>query len=141
MSDVNVWDSTIELDSYQVEKRYSQLKIPLLFGYDVISRNKFVFGLKAGVEMYFFLDSHNISRSEYDAGLNQLVSVNPQPENFTGNNFWLIADLSAAYYISRRLILEFEPQIKYDFDQNNSGSTQSNQKIVPSLRTSLKLKF
>jgi hypothetical protein len=141
MSDVNVWDSTVKRDSYQVEKRYNQLKIPLLFGYDIISRNKFALSLKTGVEMFFYLDSHTISRSEYDAGKNQIVSTTQQPEDLKNTNLWFMLSLSADYYFTRRLVIEVEPQMKSLLTPDKSGSSQTNKEFEPALRTSVKLKF
>lgn len=141
MSDVKVYDSIVNLDSYQVEKRYNQLKVPVLLGYDIVNQGRFAFGIKTGIEILFFLKSRNISVDEYNAGMNKLISVNPSADELTRTNLWFLANLSASCYLSKRIVFEIEPQLRYFLNPEKSGSNATKQEFVPGLRTSLKIKL
>jgi hypothetical protein len=141
MSDIEVWDSIIKLDSYQEEMRYNHMRIPILFGYDILSRGRFVLGIKTGVEMNFYLKSRNLTNYEYSAGQNKLVSVNQINDPIARNKYMLMANLSAACNLTRRIVLEVEPRIQYILNQDKSAESSENQEVFPSIRSSLKIKF
>ena len=141
MSDVKIWDSLVNLDSFQVEKRYNQLKVPLLLGYDIVKQGRFVFGFKTGIEMLFYLKSRNLSGDEYNAGMNKLISLNPTADVLTRTNLWFLANLSASCYLSKRIVFEIEPQLRYFLNPEKSGSSPTKQEFIPALRTSLKIKL
>jgi len=141
LSDTKVWDTAVKLDSYQEEMRYNQLRIPVMLGYDILSGGRFVFGIKTGVEMVFYLKSRNLTEYEYSAGQNKLVSVNSLTDELARNNFWFMANISAAYNITRRIVFEVEPRVQYLLNPDKTAASQSNQEVSPALRTSLKIKF
>jgi hypothetical protein len=142
MSDTKVWDSAIKFDSYQEEKRYNQLRIPVLIGYDFLSTEKFVLGLKTGIEMLLYLKSTTVTEYEYMAGQNKLVGINPLPDSYARNNFWFMANFSASYYFSRRIVFEVEPRLQFLLNPDKTAASQSSQEdVLPAIRASLKIKF
>jgi hypothetical protein len=141
MSDTKVWDTAVKLDSYQDEMRYNQLRIPVMLGYDFISRGRFVLGVKTGVEMVFYMKSRNLTEYEYSAGQNKLVSINSLTDELARNNFWFMANLSAACNISKRIVFEVEPRLQYLLNPDKTAANQSNQEVLPALRSSVKIKF
>ncbi len=141
MSDVMVWDSSVKLDSYQEENRYNHLRVPVLLGYDIIAWGKFTAGIRAGTEIFFYLGSNTVSREEYNSGQNKVVSVNANNDELMRTNIWFMASFSAAYYLSKRIVIEIEPHMKYLLNPSPSGSFGANQEVIPALRTSLKIKF
>jgi hypothetical protein len=141
MSDTTVWDSTVKIDSYQEEKRYNQLRIPVSIGYDFISNEKFVVGFETGVEMIFYLKSTTVTNYEYMPGQNKLIAINPLPDTDARNNYWLTANFSASYYLNKRIIFEVEPRVQYLLNSDKASSLQSDQELIPAIRSSLKIKF
>jgi hypothetical protein len=141
MSDSKVWDSVLKLDTYQEEVRYNQLRIPVMAGYTIIQRGKFVVGLKTGVEMLFYLKSNTVAEYEYNSGQNKLVGINQLPDSYAHNNFWFMANISAAYNVSKRIVFEIEPHVKYLLNPDKTSASPAQQEIIPALRSSIKLKF
>jgi len=141
MTDMMVWDSTVKLDSYQVEKRYNYLRVPVLLGYDIYSHGRFSVGLKAGVEMYFYLASSNVTNVDYDAGQNKVVNISQADDGLTSTYFWLMTNFSASMNLGKRFVLEVEPHLKYQLDPAQTGSNQPSHDVLPGIRSSLKIKF
>ena len=141
MSDSKVWDSVLKLDTYQEEVRYNQLRIPVMAGYTIIQRGKFAVGLKTGVEMLFYLKSNTVAEYEYNSGQNKLVGINQLPDSYARNNFWFMANVSAAYNVSKRIVFEIEPHVKYLLNPDKTSASAAQQEFIPALRSSIKLKF
>ncbi len=141
MSESKVWDSVLKLDTYQEEMRYNHLRIPVMAGYDIIQRGKFVVGLKTGVEMLFYLKSNTVAEYEYNSGQNKLVGINQLPDSYTRNNFWFMANISAAYNVGKRIVFEIEPHLKYLLNPDKTTVSAAQQEVIPALRSSIKLKF
>jgi len=141
MSDTKVWDSVLKLDTYQEEVRYNQLRIPVMAGYDILQRGRFVLGLKTGVEMLFYLKSNTVAEYEYNSGQNKLVGINQLPDAYTRNNFWFMANISAAYNVGKRIVFEIEPHVKYLLNPDKTSASPAQQEVIPALRSSIKLKF
>lgn len=141
MSETKVWDSAVKRDSYQEENRYSQLRVPVMLGYNVVNSGKFILGAKAGVEMLFYLKSRTITESQYSTGQNRLVNVNRLADENTRNNLWFMATLFADCNLSKRIIFEIEPRVQYLLNPDNSSASPSKQEVLPALRSSLKIKF
>ena len=137
---IRVWDSTVKLDSYQVEQRYSLVRIPVMLGYRMLNRGRFSLGLNAGLEMTFYLNSHTLS-GEYSAGMNKIVNVNSLADELSRTNIYGRANLSAACELTRSLTFELEPGLQYLLNASNSSATGIKQSLLPGLRSSLKLKF
>ncbi len=141
MSESKVWDSVLKLDTYQEEVRYNQLRIPVMAGYDIFQRGRFVVGLKTGVEMLFYLKSNTVAEYEYNTGQNKLVGINQLPDAYTRNNFWFMANISAAYNVGKRIVFEIEPHVKYLLNPDKTSASPAQQEIIPALRSSIKLKL
>lgn len=141
MSEAKVWDSVLKLDTYQEEMRYNHLRIPIMAGYDIIQRGKFVVGLKTGVEMLFYLKSNAVAEYEYNSGQNKLVGINQLPDAYARNNFWFMANISAAYNVGKRIVFEIDPIVKYLLNPDKAAVYPATQEVIPALRSSIKLKF
>jgi len=141
MSESKVWDSVLKLDTYQEEMKYNHLRIPVMAGFDIIQRGKFVVGLKIGVEMLFYLKSNTVAEYEYNSGQNKLVGINQLPDAYARNNFWFMANISAAYNLNKRIVFEIEPHIKYLLNPDKTSASPAQQEVIPALRSSIKLKF
>jgi hypothetical protein len=140
MSETDVFDSILKQDHYSIESRYSHIRIPVLLGYQFLQIKNLSFALKTGIEMNFFLDSKKIS-GEYEAGTKKVISVNPLQDEMQRNNLYGQFNIQASYYISRRLVLELEPQLQYLINPAKGQSLKPKELITPLLRTSLKINF
>jgi hypothetical protein len=140
LSENKVWDSTIKTDYYQVSNKYRLIRIPLMLGYDFIERERFSIGLKAGVAMVFCLDTRKGS-NEYAGGQNRMLGVTQENADYSGNNYYLLADLYASYYLSRRLVLDLEPHFDYLLNPAGTIDKSFNNLMEPGIRISLKYKF
>ena len=139
-TDTKVWDSSLKLDNYQVEQRYHLVSVPVMLGYDLLNKGRITMGLKAGVEMTFYLDAH-VLRGEYSAGQKKIVRVNSIADDLGRTNFCGKANLSFDCLLTKRLVFELEPDVQYLLNPAKGNSEVTKQKLIPGIRTSLKLKL
>lgn len=115
MTNQKVWDSLIKLDYPKVEKRYTYLQIPLILGYDFVRTDHFCFGLRAGPVMSILLNSKVLSQP-YNAGENQVIEVNNITPDRISLNWQVMGGVAASVNITKNLMFQVLPQVKYYFN-------------------------
>jgi hypothetical protein len=140
MSDKTVFDSAVQLDYYQVTKRYELLQIPLILGYDITRRNHFTFGAKTGSAITFYINSRKLA-DEYSAGMNKVIKLTQLPSDLTRINWYVLANLSTTYEIFRGVIIELDPEIKYRISPANTLAGSGKNAFLFGFRSYLKIKF
>jgi hypothetical protein len=115
MSNQEVWDSLMKVDSLKVVKRYTYLQIPLVLGYDFIHSGRFSLGFRAGPLLSILINSKQLS-AEYDPGKKKIIQVNSVTPGQVDLNWQVMAGINATLRISRRFLFELEPMAKYYFN-------------------------
>lgn len=141
MTETDVWDSTINLDSYRIEKQYRILRVPVLLGYDLLKKGRFNLGVQSGLELTAFLGSKTTADYHYDAGRGKVISIDPDKEQNTRTNFFWMFNLSAEYTITRRFSVTLEPSTRYLLNPESKPDNTSDPKLNPFIRASFRVKF
>lgn len=115
MSDKEVWDSLLQLDYPKVIKRYTYVQIPLILGYDIIRKDRFSLGFRAGPILSILLNSKTLTM-EYDPGKDRIIRINQVTPDRIQTNWQIQGGISLSLSLSRRFGFEFEPMIKYYFN-------------------------
>ena len=115
MSRQDVWDSLLKLDYPKVVKRYTYLQIPLIFGYDFLSREKFSVGFRVGPIMSVLLSSKQLS-AEYDPGKNKIIAINDISPGQVNLNWQVMAGINGSMRLTETFKIEIEPGFRYYFN-------------------------
>jgi hypothetical protein len=115
LSNQEVWDSLMSLESTKIVKRYTYLQVPVIFGYDFWSNRNFSVGVRIGPVISFLLSSNQLSEA-YDPGKNRIVMINQITPERIQTNVQLMGGLSAGYSITHNLGIELEPEFRYYFN-------------------------
>ncbi|MBK7215168.1 MAG: hypothetical protein IPH88_18140 [Bacteroidales bacterium] len=140
MTETDVYDSSLQIDYYSLQKRYTRIRIPLMIGYDFYQKGRFSFGVQAGAEWDIFAGARE-KEGSYSAGTKKIISVNGLSDELSKNRLFLIADFSVACQLSKRIYLLAEPRLNYLIPSSTSAGSQSGQDISPMFRGSLLIKF
>lgn len=139
MTETEVYDSSLKLDYYSLQKRYTRVRIPLMIGYDLYQKGRFSLGVQAGAEWDIFAGARE-KEGSYTAGSKKIISVNAVTDELSKNRVFLIADFSVACRLSKRIYLLAEPRLNYLLPSSGNGS-QSGQGLSPYFRGSMLIKF
>jgi len=133
---VQVWDSGVNYDSFSISKRYRQIRVPVMAGYNFLRSGKLTFDIQSGIEMDFYLNSREIAGA-YLAGSKKVLAINPVSEDFVDTQFYCLFRLSAGWMLTPKILLELEPQCRYLLKPDDA----SMDKFVPGINASLKINF
>jgi len=115
LSKQEVYDSLMKLDYNKVVKRYTYLQIPLVMGYDFWQTDHVSIGMRVGPVMSLLLVSKQLS-AEYDPGNKRIVSINDISPGQVSLNWQVMAGINTSIRLSKGLMLEVEPSVKYYFN-------------------------
>ncbi len=115
MSKQEVWDSLMKFDSNKVVKRFTYLQIPLVMGYDFWQTDLVSMGFRFGPVMSVLIASKQLS-AEYDPGNKRIVGINDISPGQVSLNWQAMAGINASIRLSKGMLLEVEPSVKYYFN-------------------------
>ena len=115
MSKQEVWDSLMKFDSNKVVKRFTYLQIPLIMGYDFWQTDLVSMGFRFGPVMSVLIASKQLS-AEYDPGNKRIVGINDISPGQVSLNWQAMAGINASIRLSKGMLLEVEPSVKYYFN-------------------------
>lgn len=133
---VDVWDTAVNYDFFSISKRYRQIRVPVLVGYNFLRSGKLTFDIQSGIEMDFYLNSREIAGG-YLAGSKKVLAINPVSEDFVDTQFYYLFRLSAGWMLTPKILLELEPQCRYLLKPDDA----SMDKFIPGINASLKINF
>jgi hypothetical protein len=126
LTNKDVWDSLMKLENAKIIKRYTYLQIPLILGYDIISKGNFSLGFRVGPVLSILLSSKTLS-DDYDPGKKQIISINMITPEQISLNWQLMGGINVTYRFARRFGIEIEPFGKYYLNsvyENSNSSTK-----------------
>jgi hypothetical protein len=126
LSDKDVWDSLMKLDNSKIVKRYTYLQVPLILGYDFWNNDQFSIGARVGPILSVLLYTKQLS-DNYDPGKNKIILINQISPERIQTNWQIVAGLTLGFGNSRRIGIEFEPEVRYYFNSVYEKS-ESNEK-------------
>lgn len=110
-----VYDTALHKDYYTLEKEYTYLQIPMILGYDFLTEKWVSLGARAGPVMSLLLKTRELT-SEYDAGKDQVISINKVTPDRIHLNWQAMGGINASFHLSRLIIFEVEPELRYYFN-------------------------
>jgi len=140
MSNQDVWDSLMRLDYPKVTKRYTYLQIPLILGYDVLQKNWITLGFRAGPILSILMKSKQLS-GNYDPGQDKVIRINQITPDRIQTNWQVLGAINASFYLSRRISLELEPNIRYYFNSVYEKSDVTKKPWSAGFRTAITFTF
>lgn len=114
VSDFKVFDTTLLYAKQIIEKEYTYLRIPLIFGYDFYKRSRILIGVRTGPILSVLLKT--TEKGNYDPGNNKVISINNLSPDRVNTNWQFTGGLVFGYHLNKSLRLEAEPSIKYYFN-------------------------
>ncbi len=114
VSDFKVFDTTLLYAKQIIEKEYTYLRIPLIFGYDFYKRSRILIGVRTGPILSVLLKT--TEKGNYDPGNNKVISINNLSPDRVNTNWQFTGGLVFGYHLTKSLRLEAEPSIKYYFN-------------------------
>ncbi len=115
LSNKDIWDSLLKLDYPKIIKRYTYIQIPLILGYDLIRKNRFSLGFRAGPILSVLMNSKTLT-NDYDLGKNRIIRINQVTPDRIQTNWQIQGGINLSLHISNRFSLELEPTVKYYFN-------------------------
>lgn len=110
-----VFDSEVKTNYEKVYRNFVYFQMPLIMGYDIISREKVVLGLRFTPILSVLMTKKAVDL-KYDAGLNQVIQINRITPDRVKTNWQLSAGINYRRKLTRNLILEAEPAFSYYFN-------------------------
>ncbi|OFY11814.1 MAG: hypothetical protein A2X11_03575 [Bacteroidetes bacterium GWE2_42_24] len=114
LSERNVYDSVSQNVINEIDKRYTYLQIPLLFGYRFFEQNRFGISVNAGPTLSILLSTKETSN--YDPGRNLIINTTTLSPDRIKTNWQFSAGLGFSYHLTPKLYIEMEPRVKYYFN-------------------------
>jgi hypothetical protein len=115
LRDQNVWDTAVTQEQHKLIKRYTYLQIPLVLGYDFLEKGWFSMGFRAGPVLSLLLNSEQLS-AQYDPGKDKVIAINQVTPDRIQTNWQVMGGLNFGFAVSRRWVLELEPEARYYFN-------------------------
>ncbi len=140
MSQQDVWDSLLKLDYPKVIKRYTYLQVPLVMGYDFWQSGKISVGIRIGPVMSILLATKQLSE-DYDPGKKRIISINDIAPEQVSLNWQVLGGLNAAFRITEKLHIEFEPNARYYFNSVYEKPANNAKPWSIGIRAAVLLKF
>lgn len=135
-SQQDVWDSLLKADYPRIEKRYTYLQIPLMLGYDLIQKERYSFGFRAGQILSLLISSKQLTPA-YDPMKNKIIQVNNISVDRIESNWQIVAGVNFSWHLSKRITLEIEPMARYYFTSVYEKSDLSKKVFSLGFRTAI----
>lgn len=113
-SERSVYDSVSKDAITKINKEYTYLQIPLIFGYQFFERERFEMSVNAGPTLSILLDTKE--SSDFDPGKNLIINTTTLSPDRIKTNWQFSAGLGFGYHLTPRLSVEVEPRMKYYFN-------------------------
>lgn len=114
-SERNIYDSISKDLINKIDKQYTYLQIPLIFGYKFYEHERFGMSVSAGPTLSLLLDTKE-SNSTYDPGKDLIIETTTVSADRIKTNWQFSAGLGFSYHFTPRLHVEIEPHVKYYFN-------------------------
>jgi len=131
----SVFDTTLHYNYYTRQMEYTYLQVPLILGDDFLKLKWFALGVRAGPVMSVLVKTRVLT-SAFDAGKDKIVTINDISPGRIQLNWQAMAGVNAAFRISRRFVIELDPNIRYYFDSVNEKLSPADKPWSVGLQTS-----
>jgi hypothetical protein len=127
MSNEEVFEDTLSTSYSQINKKHYYLEIPLILGYDFITKKSWRLGLRAGPRLSLLVNTKTLNYME-DLGRNRVVQINQITSDRIHTNWQFVGAANLGIYTKGRVFFEMEPQFTYYF---NSVYESADQGVSP----------
>lgn len=135
LSERNIYDSISQNVINEIDKRYTYLQIPLLFGYRFFERNRFGISVDAGPILSILLSTKETNN--YDPGRDLIINTTTLSPERIKTNWQFSAGLGFSYHLTPKLYIELEPRVKYYFNSVYEKATTTRKPWSFELRSGL----
>jgi hypothetical protein len=135
-----VFDTALHKNYYTLEKEYTYLQAPLVLGYDFFKAKWFSLGARVGPVMSVLLKTKELT-SQYDAGKDEVISVNDVTPDRVNLNWQAMAGINASFHMSELFIFEVEPEARYYFNSVYEKSSPSSKPWSIGIRCAFLVNF
>ncbi len=127
MSSEEVFEDTLSILNSKIYKRHYYLEIPLILGYDFITKKSWRLGLRTGPRLSLLVNTKTLNDME-DLGRNRVVQINQITSDRIHTNWQFVGAANLGIYTKGRVFFEMEPQFTYYF---NSVYESADQGVSP----------
>jgi len=127
MSSEEVFEDTLSTLNSKIYKRHYYLEIPLILGYDFITKKSWRLGLRTGPRLSLLMNTKTLNELD-DLGRNKIVQINQITSERIHANWQFVGAANMGIYTKGRVFFEMEPQFTYYF---NSVYENADQGIAP----------
>ncbi|MDD2962319.1 MAG: outer membrane beta-barrel protein [Bacteroidales bacterium] len=138
-SERKVYDSVAKQLTTKIDKQYTYLQIPLIFGYNFYEAGRFAMSVHAGPTLSMLLSTKE--DSNYDPGNNLIINTSTVSPDRIKTNWQFSAGIGFGYSFTPRLRLEMEPRVKYYFNSVYEKAATTRKPWSFELRTGLLYTF
>ena len=135
-----VFDTALHKNYFTLEKEYTYLQIPMILGYDFFTEKWFSIGVRVGPVMSLLLKTRELT-SEYDAGKDEVISINNVTPDRIHLNWQAMGGINASFRLSGFIIFDLEPEIRYYFNSVYEKSSPSDKPWSLGIRGALLVNF
>ena len=96
----------------------------MILGYDFFTEKWFSIGVRVGPVMSLLLKTRELT-SEYDAGKDEVISINNVTTDRIHLNWQAMGGINASFRLSGFIIFDLEPDIRYYFNSVYEKSSPS----------------
>jgi len=114
-SEREVFDTAIQTDISRVYKRFTYLRLPLILGYDFITKETYSLGVRFGPVLSVLLNNETLS-TDYNPDKDKILQINQITPDRINTNWLLMAGVNVGIYSKSKLFFELEPQFSYYFN-------------------------
>ena len=114
-SEREVFDTAIQTDISRVYKRFTYLRLPLVLGYDFITKETYSLGIRFGPVLSVLLNNKTLSE-DYNPDKDKIIQINQITPDRINTNWLLMAGINVGIYSKSKLFFELEPQFSYYFN-------------------------
>jgi len=124
MSNEEVFEDTLSTSYSQINKKHYYLEIPLILGYDFITKKSWRLGLRTGPRLSLLMKTKTLNDME-DLGRDKVIQINQITSERINANWQFVGAVNLGIYTKGRIFFEMEPQFTYYFNSVYENADRS----------------
>ncbi len=124
MSNEEVFEDTLSTSYSQINKKHYYLEIPLILGYDFITKKSWRLGLRTGPRLSLLMKTKTLNDME-DLGRDKVIQINQITSERINANWQFVGAVNLGIYTKGRIFFEMEPQFTYYFNSVYENADKS----------------
>lgn len=139
-TDQRIFEDQISTAVLKTKMRYTYLQIPIVLGYDFISKKEYSLGFRTGALCQILLKSEQTS-TDYSVENDLIINMSQVTPDRLKLHWEALGGINLGIRLSDRFKLELEPQVRYYFNSVYEKSDGIDKPWSLSLRTAITYKL